>query len=145
MKCERCGQKEATFYYKSNVNGKVTEVHLCPDCAAELGYTDKLYQSFRPMRRSFFDPFSLLEDFGMLSSRMTEFPAPLEEAVRTAAAADGGAEPTAHTGLVDQAEAERLQKERQRNSLQNRMKAAIDSENFEEAARLRDELKKLSA
>lgn len=142
MKCEHCGQKEATFYYKSSINGQVTQVHLCPDCAAELGYTDKLYQSFRPMRRSFFDPFSLLEDFGMLSSRMTEFPAPLEEAVRTAAAAE---EAPAHVGLVGQAEQEQLRKERQRNALQTQMKAAIESENFEEAARLRDELKKLSA
>lgn len=141
MKCEHCGQKEATFYYKSSINGQVTQVHLCPDCAAELGYTDKLYQSFRPMRRSFFDPLSLLEDFGMLSSRMTEFPAPLEEAARTVS---GGEAPAAHAGLVDQAEQERLQRERQRNALQHQMKAAIESENFEEAARLRDELKKLS-
>ena len=85
MKCERCGRNEATFYYQSNINGRVTQVHLCPDCAAELGYTSRLEQSFRPFRRSFFDPFSLLEDFGMLSNRMTEFPAPLEEAARAAA------------------------------------------------------------
>lgn len=85
MKCERCGRNEATFYYQSNINGRVTQVHLCPDCAAELGYTSRLDQSFRPFRRSFFDPFSLLEDFGMLSNRMTEFPAPLEEAARAAA------------------------------------------------------------
>ena len=71
MKCERCGRNEATFYYQSNINGRVTQVHLCPDCAAELGYTSRLEQSFRPFRRSFFDPFSLLEDFGMLSNRMT--------------------------------------------------------------------------
>lgn len=143
MKCEHCGQKEATFYYKSSINGQVTQVHLCPDCAAELGYSDRLYQSFRPMHRSFFDPFSLLEDFGMLSSRMmTEFPAPMEEAARTVS---GVGAPAVHTGLVDQAEQERLQRERQRNALQHQMKAAIESENFEEAARLRDELKKLSA
>ena len=33
MKCDRCGKNEATFYYKSNINGRVTETHLCPDCA----------------------------------------------------------------------------------------------------------------
>ena len=82
MKCERCGQREATFYYQSNINGRVTQVHLCPECAAELGYTRGMSNSFRSFRRSFFDPFSLLEDFGMLSNRMTEFPAPLEEAAR---------------------------------------------------------------
>ena len=39
----------------------------------------------------------------------------------------------------------RLQKERQRNALENQLKTAVDNENYEEAARLRDELKKLSA
>ena len=141
MKCERCGRNEATFYYQSNINGKVTQVHLCHACAEELGYTDRLYQSFRPSRRSFLDPFSLLEDFGMLSNRMTEFPAPLEEAARTAAGIEE--EPTVPAGLVGRDEQLRLQKERQRNALENQLKAAIDSENYEEAARLRDELKKL--
>ena len=141
MKCERCGRNEATFYYQSNINGKVTQVHLCSACAEELGYTDRLYQSFRPSRRSFLDPFSLLEDFGMLSNRMTEFPAPLEEAARTAAGIEE--EPTVPAGLVGRDEQARLQKERQRNALENQLKAAIDSENYEEAARLRDELKKL--
>ena len=141
MKCERCGRNEATFYYQSNINGKVTQVHLCPECAEELGYTDRLYQSFRPSRRSFLDPFSLLEDFGMLSNRMTEFPAPLEEAARTAAGIEE--DPTVPAGLVGRDEQARLQKERQRNALENQLKAAIDSENYEEAARLRDELKKL--
>lgn len=143
MKCERCGQREATFYYQSNINGKVTQVHLCPECAAELGYTREMSNSFRSFRRSFFDPFSLLEDFGMLSNRMTEFPAPLEEAARAAA----GIEDTPDTpvGLVGRDEEVRLQKERQRNALENQLKAAVDDENYEEAARLRDELKKLSA
>ena len=141
MKCERCGRNEATFYYQSNINGKVTQVHLCPACAEELGYPDRLYQTLRPSRRSFLDPFSLLEDFGMLSNRMTEFPAPLEEAARTAAGIEE--EPTVPAGLVGRDEQARLQKERQRNALENQLKAAIDSENYEEAARLRDELKKL--
>ena len=141
MKCERCGRKEATFYYQSNVNGRVSQVHLCSDCAAELGYTSRLEQSFRPFRRSFFDPFSLLEDFGMLSNRMTEFPAPLEEAARAAAGIEESA--GASAGLVGRDEEVRLQKERQRNALENQLQAAIDSENYEEAARLRDELKKL--
>lgn len=143
MKCERCGQREATFYYQSDINGRVTQVHLCPECAAELGYTRGMSNSFRSFHRSFFDPFSLLEDFGMLSNRMTEFPAPLEEAARAAA----GIEDTVDTpaGLVGRDEAVQLQKERERNALENQLKAAVDSENYEEAARLRDELKKLSA
>lgn len=36
MLCERCGKKEATFYYKESVNGTVKSYRLCPDCAAAL-------------------------------------------------------------------------------------------------------------
>lgn len=36
MLCENCKKNEATTYIKTNVNGDVHEYHLCPDCAAEL-------------------------------------------------------------------------------------------------------------
>ena len=37
MKCQHCNQNEATTYFKQNINGRVTEMHLCEDCARELG------------------------------------------------------------------------------------------------------------
>lgn len=37
MRCEHCNQNEATTYIKQNINGKVTEMHLCRDCAEKLG------------------------------------------------------------------------------------------------------------
>ena len=85
----------------------------------------------------------LREEVGMAHRVLTEFPEPVDvrqEARNAAAAEPERTEP----GLVDGAEQERLQQQRQRNALQNQMKAAIESENFEEAARLRDELKKLA-
>lgn len=67
MKCEHCGRNEATFFYKSSVNGRVTQVHLCQDCARRMGYTDSLRRSMQPMSLfgdGFFgSPFSLLEPF----------------------------------------------------------------------------------
>lgn len=44
MKCQHCNKNEATTYFKQNINGKVTEMHLCADCARELGVMD----SFSP-------------------------------------------------------------------------------------------------
>ena len=38
MKCQECGKNEVNFHYSSNVNGSVTETHLCSDCAAKSGY-----------------------------------------------------------------------------------------------------------
>ena len=132
MKCEHCGKNEATFYYKSNVNGVVKEVHLCADCAAELGYTSHLRDAFRPMRL-FSDPFEPL--FGALGTHLlTEFPSPVEEKV-----------PEQPQPLVDGIEQAKLREQRQRNALQAQLKAAVATEDYETAARLRDELKKLSA
>lgn len=35
MLCDKCKKNTATYHYKQNVNGQVTELHLCPACAAE--------------------------------------------------------------------------------------------------------------
>ena len=42
MKCENCGKNEVTFVYQSNINGKVSEKHLCSECAEKLGYSQRL-------------------------------------------------------------------------------------------------------
>lgn len=52
MLCEKCGKKEATFYYKENVNGTKKSYNLCADCAAELQKSGELQTSFGE------DPFS---------------------------------------------------------------------------------------
>ena len=144
MKCQHCGRNDATFYYRSNVNGRVTEQHLCAECAAKLGYSQAVPAMGLFDDDFFTRPFRLFEPlFGGLGTRMlTEFPEPVDvmQEARTAAAEPERVQP----GLVDGAEQEQLQRQRQRNALQNQMKAAIESENFEEAARLRDELKKLA-
>ncbi len=57
MKCERCGVKDATYYVKTTTNGKVSQVHLCADCARELGYLSGGRRS-----NDFFSS-SLLSDF----------------------------------------------------------------------------------
>ena len=140
MKCEHCGRNEATFFYKSSVNGHVTQVHLCQDCAQQMGYADSLRRSMRPMSLfgdDFFSrPFSLLEPFmdGFGSRMLTEFPEPDQPQQ---------AQPGERAGLVDKAQQEELRSQRRRNALQEQLKAAVESENYEEAARLRDELRTL--
>lgn len=42
MLCERCGKKEATFYYKESVNGTVKTYRLCADCAAAMQKSGEL-------------------------------------------------------------------------------------------------------
>ncbi len=136
MKCEHCGRNEATFYFKSNINGHVTEQHLCAECARKMGYTEQL-QPLSMFSEDFFTrPFRmfkpLLGDMGM--RMLTEFPAPVE----TAAAQQ-------EVELVSQAEQQKLQQECRRNALQAQLQTAIETEDFETAAKLRDELRGLSA
>lgn len=36
MLCEKCHTNQATTHVKQNINGKVSEIHLCASCAAGL-------------------------------------------------------------------------------------------------------------
>ena len=145
MKCQNCGKNEATFYYKSNINGRVMESHLCPECARQLGLVQDMR---RPMMSSFWDdddfftrPFRMLEPLlgGFGSRLLTEFPEPVD-VTRQAQQAVAEAPEDA---LVDKAEQERFSLQRQRNALQTQLRHAVEAEDFESAARLRDQLKAL--
>lgn len=158
MKCTNCGKNNAVNHYRYEVNGKVTEAHLCADCARELQperefaarsremFGDMFSDSFfgeslfdrRPMGgllESFFgrDPFeSFLSPFTMLGAPRIEIRFP--EAEKNAA--DGVKEDT--NAQVDP----ELSKKRRINALREQMKKAAEEENYEEAAKLRDELRK---
>lgn len=38
MLCQHCQKNEATTHIKTNINGEYAEYRLCSECAAELGY-----------------------------------------------------------------------------------------------------------
>ena len=144
MKCQNCGKNEATFYYRSSINGRVMESHLCPQCAQKLVLMQNMRQ---PLMDSLWDddfftrPFRMLEPLlgGFGSRLLTEFPEPVDvtqEARRTAA------EPQ-DDSLVQGDEREQLSRRRQRNALETQLRHAVETENFEEAARLRDQLRSL--
>lgn len=145
MRCDRCGRNEATFYYKSNINGKVTQIHLCPQCAEELGYTD----SFRSAGMTgglfgdfFSRPFGMLEPFfdGLGARMLTEFPEPVDVLGQARESTPAAEE---HGDLLPKDEQDALTKQRRRNALQTQLNLAVEAERFEEAAKLRDELKAL--
>lgn len=37
MKCSNCGNNNATTHIRQNINGKVSEAYLCPECAEKAG------------------------------------------------------------------------------------------------------------
>ena len=156
MKCQNCGRNEATYYYKSSINGRVTETHLCADCARKLGYVQRMQPDSFFGDDFFSHPFRLFEPLlgGFGNRLLTEFPEPVD-VTRQAQQAVAEAPEDA---LVDKAEQERfsLQRQRnalrlrvglcrrgQRNALQTQLRHAVEAEDFESAARLRDQLKAL--
>lgn len=41
MRCQHCNQNEANTFIKRNINGHKEELHLCSECAKELGVMDE--------------------------------------------------------------------------------------------------------
>ena len=148
MRCEHCGRNEATFHYQSTVNGYTEEAHLCVECATALGYRER-FGGGRP--EAFSDPFegvfsllpSMFGGFGGLGD-FFDGPRLTPVARRTLQLAPAPDEPYDEVeSLLGEAEGQALRRERERNSLQVRLKEAVDAEDYEQAARLRDELKRL--
>jgi hypothetical protein len=121
------------------------ESHLCPECARQLGLVQDMR---RPMMSSFWDdddfftrPFRMLEPLlgGFGSRLLTEFPEPVDVTQEARRAVEEPRE----DNLVQGDEREKLSRQRQRNALETQLRHAVETENFEEAARLRDQLRSL--
>ena len=157
MKCENCGKNEVTFIYQSNINGKVTEKHLCSECAEKLGYTQKLAAHSRSMMQNFFgnsmfgggffdDFFSPMPSLmgRMLEDPFDDFFADMP-ALSAAPAQQEQANQKQQDDLVGKEDQSRFAYLRQMNALKMEMKKAVHQENFERAAELRDEIHKLES
>ena len=154
MKCENCGKNEVTFVYQSNINGQVTEKHLCSECAEKLGYTQKLAAHSQRMMQNFFGG-SLFDDFftpfpsllgrmnRMLESPFDDFFADMPALGAPAEAQQEARKP--QETLLEQEEQNQISKTRQLNALRMEMQKAVREENFERAAELRDQIHGMEA
>jgi protein arginine kinase activator len=156
MKCENCGKNEVTFVYQSNINGKVTEKHLCADCAEKLGYTQRIAAHSQRMMQNFFgDSFgSFLDDFftpmpSLMGGMCRMLEDPFDDFFTEMPALGAGTvqqqEEQKKEDLVGQEEQSRFARMRQMNALKMEMKKAVRQENFERAAQLRDQIHQLEA
>ena len=155
MKCEKCNNREVTFFYSADINGEKTELHLCADCAREEGYGGALDFDLHPagMFESFFDDFfgdffapqramlSAFDGFGspfgrMMAPRLTiprvnivvgdANPAAVGEESETKIPADAG---------------EEVRRRRELDALRQQLDEAVKAEDFEKAITLRDQIK----
>jgi protein arginine kinase activator len=144
MKCQNCGNHEANFHYSQNINGAVTEQHLCGDCAERLGYAGGFFKdpdaSIRSLVNDFFAPRISEPSFPSFHSFFSpSFPAAFRIPSQTAEAMPAAAAQGTAAPQID----ETLKKRREVNILREQMRAAAEREDFEKAAEIRDQIRQL--
>lgn len=154
MLCESCKEREATVHLTQVVDGAIKKLHLCEDCATKSGFdiqgplsiTDILLgmgiqkptespEAERTcprchMRRTDFKKTGRFGCAACYEAFAEELP-PLLKAMHRS---------DQHTGKVPKRESARVQASAELATLQQKMDKAIASENFEEAASLRDRI-----
>lgn len=164
MICERCKKNTAQVYYTENVNGKETKMALCHDCAHEMKITGGLGLFGAGMFDS--DLGTLIGSMlapqksvrqeadtkkcdlcGMsFADLMKEGKAGCprcydtfgDELERTVAGIHGG---TRHTGKVPAKYQAKLDDANRIKALRQKIAEAVAAEDYESAARLRDEIR----
>lgn len=155
MKCQSCGKREATVRYKENINGKKQEIFLCESCADKMGFIN-FSDLFSPMFVSIpevfskpevkkckkcgytFEKYSKTGMFGCEECYKT-FEETLDELFLKLHGKN--------RHIVQKKNLEKTEKEKVEEKIENlkcKIKELIDEEKYEEAAIIRDEIKKLS-
>lgn len=156
MLCEICKKRQATVRYRESINGKVTEKFICSECASANGYYDKInmFESkfINPAEfiTSVFEPQksrgAVCKNCGTTSDEVLntgylgcsecykafrEIISPMIRRVQ------GG---TQHVGKSPETSAESMS---ERDKLTLKLKRALEREDYEEAVKLRDMIRKL--
>ena len=150
MKCENCKHNEATYHYRTNINGKVTEKHLCRECAEKAELSQGMFDSFDSMFDdmfggvfgSFFGRRGMLSPFGGFGGGLAQRIMPRIDLLiddSPAASAEAPAAAPAQESGVDP----EMKKRRELNALRSQMDEAVKAEDFEKAAELRDKIHSL--
>ena len=157
MQCERCKKNVATVHLTEIIKNEKSEKHLCEQCAKEEGYTIKTHVSLQDLLTAFISAHGEAEDMAGITCPdcgMTyvdfrnegrfgcptdydvfrEVLDPLLEKVH------GGME---HTGKLPTHASQSQRKQRQMMALRRLLREAVDREDYEEAARLRDQIKEM--
>ncbi len=166
MLCEQCRQREATTHIKRVVNGEAEEFHLCTQCAQDTGlnnafampgfgfglgdlFSGFLGSSLSGMTQSLPSPVrcefcgSSLNEI-IQSSRVgcaRCYETFYEQLQPTLQRIHGALEHTGKAPEADPVAARRREKEQEINRLRSEIAAAVQAEDYERAARLRDEIR----
>lgn len=154
MLCTNCKKETAVFFYEQNVNGKSTSVALCKNCSKKISSPYKSFGFFEPFFKATVQESSSDEKICNLCGMRFEdirklgkvgcpecyktFKSELDVIIRQI---HGTAK---HCGCTPQSSPEAVTAdESELDKLQKRLSEAIATENYEEAATLRDMIKEI--
>lgn len=163
MLCQSCGKNQANTHIKRIINGKLTEYKLCEQCAAKLGYSnifDGFGFDFNSLLGSFFE--NDKQQILNLSNKRCEFCGSsfddisnsgkvgcakcydvfLDQLMPSIKRIHGN---TKHAGKFASDSGKENILLNKIKSLREQMKIAISKQEFEKAAEIRDEIKKLNS
>ena len=150
MKCEKCGNNEAVFFYSSDINGQKSQACLCADCAREAGLMNgqagfgSLGSMLGGMFSDFFAPERrLLSSFGSFGAPVRSIMAPSISAPVINVVYDR-ADAMPHEESASRIPADAgadIRRRREREALRGQLADAVSAEDYERAAELRDRLR----
>ena len=163
MLCQNCGKNEATTHVKRIINGEAAEAHLCPACAHASGY-DSVFSGFGLNLSDIFGGFFGDIPVSKLSNRVIRcekcgcsfddiaksgmigcadcYSTFFDKLQPTLQRIHGN---TTHQGKFPQGAGEDVKKTHRISELKKQLNQAIDEQNFEKAAQLRDEIREMEA
>jgi len=162
MLCDVCKKRKATTYYKQIINGQVTESHLCSECAKEQGYSnifsdfskefDNLFGSFNSIFRNPYRISAPEERCSICGSTISDiaksgrlgcsecYKTFGNKIMPTIKRIHGN---TTHCGKVPGAKGKQIRLKTNLEILRDKLNEAVSKQEFEEAAKIRDEIRAL--
>jgi protein arginine kinase activator len=167
MICEKCNKNTANVHLKNDINGEVSENHLCSACAEALyGQTFMGLPGGGEFKSDFFNAFKLGKFTPLAGAAAKNNKCPMcglsfsdiaqsgkAGCGKCYAAFKGELEPSVmrihgtarHTGKIPKNMSARLTAKRKIEELGTKLKKMVADQNFEEAAKLRDEINKIKS
>jgi len=155
MNCEKCNAQSAVVFYKQTINGVTSSYNLCKNCAATTGMENSTSENFNDLLKSFmlikshssyinqaiecdfchytFDMIFATGKIGCARCYAT-FKHQLNDSIRRI---HGDSEYSDATPIFQ----ENASPISQIDDLRTRLKSAVNTEDYEHAAKLRDQIK----
>lgn len=146
MKCQNCGENDANVRYTQVINGVRKQMNLCEDCAQELGIDDFKFDMISDFSNIWNDMFDIYDDF-MPSFNFTQKRRAIGDYTPTANNATAVKDKNSVREDVEKLKSKNIKTKDNKNIklhvLEEKIKREIQEERYEDAAKTRDEIKKL--